>query len=69
MYGSTYQSHEMKVLLDDPNNKWMQQLPHLMKKQSLFVAVGGLHLVRESGLANRLRKMGYTVTPVNLSLH
>jgi uncharacterized protein YbaP (TraB family) len=69
MYGSTYLPHEMKALLDDPNKNWMQQLPHLMKKQSLFVAVDGLHLVGESGLVNRLRKMGYTVTPVNLSHH
>jgi uncharacterized protein YbaP (TraB family) len=68
MYGSTYQPQEMKALLDDRNNNWMQQLPQLMKEQSLFVAVGALHLVGETGLINQLRKMGYIVTPVNLSL-
>ena len=66
MYGSNYKPEEMKVLLDDRNNKWMQQLPGLMKEQPLFVAVGALHLVGETGLVNQLRNSGYTVTPVNL---
>ncbi len=66
MYGSTYKPEEMKPLLDDRNNHWMQQLPGLMKEQSLFVAVGALHLVGETGLVNQLRKKGYTVTPINL---
>jgi uncharacterized protein YbaP (TraB family) len=66
MYGSTYKPEEMTPLLDDRNNHWMEKLPALMKKQSLFVAVGALHLVGETGLVNQLRKMGYTVTPVTL---
>lgn len=66
MYGSGYRMEEMKVLLDDRNNAWLQQLPQLMNKQSLFVAVGALHLVGNSGLINQLRTQGYTVTPVNL---
>ena len=66
MYGSSYKPEEMKVLLDDRNNKWMQQLPGLMKEQSLFIAVGALHLVGDAGLVNQLRNNGYTVTPVNL---
>jgi uncharacterized protein YbaP (TraB family) len=66
MYGSTYKPEEMKPLLDDRNNHWIHQLPGLMKEQSLFVAVDALHLVGESGLVNGLRKMGYTVIPINL---
>ena len=66
MYGSSYKQEELKVLLDDRNNNWMQQLPKLMKEQSLFVAVGALHLVGENGLVNQLRKRGYTVTSINL---
>ena len=66
MYGSSYRPEEMKILLDDRNNYWMQQLPGLMKDQSLFVAVGALHLVGKSGLVNQLKEQGYTVTPVNL---
>jgi uncharacterized protein YbaP (TraB family) len=37
-----------------------------MKEQSLFVAVGALHLVGKSGLINQLKEQGYVVTPVNL---
>jgi uncharacterized protein YbaP (TraB family) len=66
MYGATYKPEEMKHLLDDRNNNWMQQLPALMKRQSLFVAVGALHLVGDTGLVNQLRKQGYTVTAINL---
>jgi uncharacterized protein YbaP (TraB family) len=66
MYAETYKPEEMKPLLDDRNNYWMQQLPKLMKGQSLFVAVGALHLVGETGLVQQLRKKGYTVTPINI---
>ncbi len=66
MYGSSYRPEEMKALLDDRNNYWMQQLPRLMDEQSLFVAVGALHLVGKSGLVNQLKNIGYTVTPVNI---
>jgi uncharacterized protein YbaP (TraB family) len=38
----------------------MEKLPALMKKQSLFVAMGALHLVGQTGLVNQLRKKGYT---------
>jgi uncharacterized protein YbaP (TraB family) len=66
MYAGTYKREEMKPLLDDRNHYWMQQLPELMKDQSLFVAVGALHLVGETGLVQQLRKKGYTVTPINI---
>lgn len=66
MYGSTYRPEEMKALLDDRNNAWMLQLPQLMKTQSLFVAIGALHLVGKSGLVQQLREKGYKVTPLNL---
>jgi uncharacterized protein YbaP (TraB family) len=65
MYG-TYKPQEMKAMLDERNSQWMQQLPKLMKEQSLFVAVGALHLAGESGLVNQLRKKGYTLTPIKL---
>lgn len=56
----------MKVLLDNRNNYWMQQLPKLMKEESLLVAVGALHLAGKSGLVNQFKDKGYTVIPVNL---
>jgi len=57
---------ETKVLKEDRNNKWMKQLPNLMKEQSCFVAVGCLHLTGETGLINQLKKAGYSVEPVVL---
>ena len=65
VYGGSYTPEEIKILLDDRNNYWMQQLPKLMQDQSLFVAVGALHLVGKSGLVSKLREQGYTVTQIN----
>lgn len=65
MYGGSYKPEEIKTLLDDRNNNWMEQLPGLMKQHSLFVAVGALHLTGKTGLVNQLRERGYTVTPIN----
>jgi uncharacterized protein YbaP (TraB family) len=60
----TYTETEAKVLLDDRNKKWIDQLPPLMKEQPTFVAVGALHLSGKNGLINLLREAGYTVTPL-----
>lgn len=67
MYGSAYEQQELKSLLDDRNNKWMEQLPKLMGEHALFVAVGALHLTGKTGLVEQLRQLGYTVTPINLA--
>lgn len=66
MYGGSYKPEELKILLDDRNNHWMEQLPNIMKEQPVFVAVGALHLFGQRGLINQLNEHGYTVTPVNL---
>lgn len=66
MYVRSYKPEEMKPLLFDRNNNWLKQLPQIMKEQPSFIAVGALHLVGENGLVTQLRKMGYTVTPINL---
>lgn len=65
MYGTTYKPEEMKILLDDRNIAWAAQLPALMKKQPIFVAVGALHLAGDTGLVKLLREMGYEVTAIN----
>ncbi len=59
----SYSESESKVMLDDRNKKWMEQIPGLMKEQQTFVAVGALHLAGENGLVNLLRTAGYTVKP------
>ena len=53
-----------KYMLDNRNEDWVKQLPELMKKESLFVAVGAGHLGGELGLINLLKKAGYKVKPV-----
>ena len=52
------------ILLNKRNINWVGQLKNIMKKESVFVAVGAGHLVGEKGLLNLLRKEGYTVEPL-----
>ncbi|KFF07600.1 TraB/GumN family protein [Flavobacterium reichenbachii] len=53
-----------KWILDDRNKNWIQKMPGMMKKESLFVAVGSGHLAGDEGVINLLRKAGYSVKPV-----
>jgi uncharacterized protein YbaP (TraB family) len=53
-----------KYMLDERNINWAKALPDMMKKESLFVAVGSAHLAGELGMINLLRKAGYKVKPV-----
>ena len=52
------------ILLNNRNKNWVKQLKTIMKKESVFVAVGAGHLVGESGVIALLRKEGYTLTPI-----
>lgn len=61
---SSYTAEEMDQLLKNRNDKWLAQLPGLMKDQSLFIAVGAGHLVGKDGLIKGLRAKGYTVKPI-----
>ncbi|MDE3182132.1 MAG: TraB/GumN family protein [Bacteroidota bacterium] len=51
-------------LLKDRNKKWVTKLDTIMKKESVFVAVGAGHLVGDNGLISLLRKQGYKVEPL-----
>ncbi|MBF4506108.1 TraB/GumN family protein [Flavobacterium sp. JLP] len=53
-----------KTILDDRNSNWINQMPILMKKESVFFAFGAAHLGGEFGVINLLRKAGYSVKPV-----
>ena len=53
------------LLLTKRNKNWVDQLKIIMRKESVFVAVGAGHLVGEKGLLNLLKKEGYTVEPLN----
>ena len=63
MYGS-YKPEEIEVLLDNRNKYWVEQLSTKMNEQSVFLAVGALHLPGENGLIELLRARGFTVEAV-----
>ncbi|WP_426326631.1 TraB/GumN family protein [Pedobacter sp. R-06] len=54
----------MTELLKNRNKRWLDQLPALMQKQSLFIAVGAGHLVGAEGLIKRLQLKGYILKPI-----
>jgi uncharacterized protein YbaP (TraB family) len=51
-----------KVMLVDRNQNWLKQLTPRFKNESLFIAVGALHLASEQGLIQQLKNQGYKVT-------
>ena len=53
-----------KSILDSRNTNWVKNMPELMKKESVFFAVGAAHLGGEEGVINLLRKSGYSVKPI-----
>ena len=53
-----------KVILDQRNRNWVKTMPEMMKKQSVFFAVGSGHLGGEYGVISLLKKAGYKVKPV-----
>lgn len=57
------QEHQ-DILLDNRNKHWVEKLKSIMKKESVFVAVGAGHLPGEKGLITLLKKVGYTVRPI-----
>jgi uncharacterized protein YbaP (TraB family) len=69
MYDSgDFKKEESQILLDNRNINWMKTIPPLMKDGGLFLAAGALHLSGNNGLVNLLRKEGYTVKPISISL-
>jgi len=55
-----------RLLLVERNQKWMQVLPEMLQTKNVFIAVGLNHLAYECGLIVQLRKLGYTVEPVEM---
>ncbi len=54
----------MTEMLKNRNQRWLDQLPALMEKESLFIAVGAGHLVGTEGLIKGLQVKGYTLKPI-----
>lgn len=51
-------------MLDKRNADWITKLSALMKKESVFIAVGAAHLAGDYGVLHLLKKAGYTVSPI-----
>lgn len=54
----------MTEMLKNRNQRWLDQLPALMERESLFIAVGAGHLVGDDGLIKGLQAKGYTLKPI-----
>jgi len=54
----------MEKLVDQRNIKMAERLIVLMQKNSVFAAVGALHLPGEKGVLHLLERAGYQVVPV-----
>ena len=57
-------ANEKKIMIDNRNANWINQLNALIPTTSCFVAVGCMHLVGKNGLIGQLKKSGYTVEAV-----
>lgn len=65
----TTQPEELDALLVQRNNNWVPQIDNYLKlNQTLFIAVGAGHLPANYGLIAQLRKKGYTLTPLKISI-
>ena len=53
-----------KLMLDNRNMNWLKMMPNMMKKESVFFAVGAAHLPGKNGVIELLKKAGYTVKAV-----
>lgn len=51
-------------LLTERNERWIKAIQERLGEQSIFFAVGAMHLVGESGLIKQLQTAGYTVEAV-----
>ena len=55
---------EMKTLVVDRNNNWMEKLVKMMPERACLVVVGAGHLIGDKGLLQQFRDRGYTVEPM-----
>lgn len=62
--------HADKALLMERNRTMAEKLQELMaRRERVFAAIGAAHLAGERGVIERLRSMGYSVTPVGVPLN
>ena len=60
-----YEEYNRAMLLDRNDNMTEYAVDALTKNKELFICVGAAHVMGESGMAEQLRGLGYTVERVN----
>lgn len=55
---------QLDGLLNQRNQNWIEPLEKMMKKESVFIAVGAAHLPGPQGVISLLQEAGYHVKPV-----
>lgn len=55
-------------LLDDRNQKWIEQMSNMMQESAVFFAVGSGHLGGEQGVLKLLKQRGFKLTPVKMEM-
>mgnify|MGYP000862963212 CR=1 FL=1 len=67
MKKSSYMTDDVyNEMLTKRNHNWINEMPELMKNQSVFFAVGAAHLSGNDGVLKLLKENGYTVSPVKI---
>ena len=56
---------DIRILIDERNERWLRQLLPLLKSHDTFVAVGAAHLVGKVGLVALLRENGLKVRRID----
>ena len=60
-------SANLKVLVVERNNDWINKLLPQLQNQNVFIAVGFMHLMYREGLINQLREKGFIVEPEKMN--
>lgn len=60
-------SSDLKILVVDRNNDWINKLLPQLEQKNVFIAVGYFHLMYKEGLINQLRQRGFIVEPEKMN--
>ncbi|MFK7920487.1 MAG: TraB/GumN family protein [Bacteroidia bacterium] len=63
--GEETMEESLEGLLYERNRNWIPQLEKMMRKESVFIAVGAAHLPGEKGVIELLRAAGYKLRPIS----
>ena len=59
-----FESINYNIMLTDRNTRWLDRLEKILEEDNIMIAVGAAHLMGKDGLIERLRSLGYVVSPI-----